>query len=82
MIPPVQKVYPNSGAASSSKQTAASRVPSLFGTPGLTKQGACHVSGRPSLQETGAELDRESVATTIFHSRKGKEIEKETLCIR
>ena len=29
---------------------------------------ASHVSGRPGLQETGAELDRESVATTLFSS--------------
>ena len=55
---------PNSGASSSSKQTAASS---------LWKQGARHVSGRSGLWETGAELDRESVAATILNSlSKGK----------
>ena len=38
----------------------------------IWKQSAC-VSGRFGLQETGAELDRESVATTILSSQsKGK----------
>ena len=59
-------------AALSSKQTAASRVPSTFG-PSLWKQMAGPVSGRPGLQEAGALADRESVATTIFSSQsKGK----------
>ena len=31
---------------------------------------AGHVSGRPGLQETGAELDRESVATTLTFERE------------
>ena len=35
---------------------------------------AGHVSGRPGLQETGAELDRESVATTLLvHSREKRD---------
>ena len=64
---------PHSGASSSSKQTAASRVPSMFGHSSLWKQMAGHVSGRPGLQETGAVSDRESDATTIFCSHsKGK----------
>ena len=70
----------NSEAFSSSPKATASRVSSLLGHPGLGKRSAGHVSGRPGLQETGAELDRESVATT--YSREGKEIETPTLCIR
>ena len=85
---------PHSGASSSSKQTAASRVPSMFGASSIWKQMAGRVSGRTSLQETGAVSDRESVATTIFssqskgkrdrdtnvmHSLKDKEISKKTL---
>ena len=73
---------PHSGAPSS-KQTAASRVPSMFGPSSLWKQMAGHVSGRTGLQETGAILDRESVAKAILvHSRKGRETEIKTLCIR
>ena len=65
--------FPHSGASSSSKQTAASRVPSTFGPPSLWKQMADHVSSRPGLQENGTISDRESVATTIFSSQsKGK----------
>ena len=41
----------------------------MFGPSGLWKQGAYHVSGRSGLQETGAELDGESVATTLFSSQ-------------
>ena len=37
----------------------------MFGHLSLGKLSAGHVSGRPGLQETGAELDRESVATTL-----------------
>ena len=44
---------PRSGASSSSKQTAAGRVPSMFGPCCLWKQMAGHVSGRPGLQEIG-----------------------------
>ena len=54
----------------------------MFGPSSLWKQGACHVSGRSGLQETGAELDRESVAATLFQftfGRKGKEIETQTV---
>ena len=64
---------PRSGASSSSKQTAAGRVPSMFGPSTLWKQMAGRVSGRTGFQETGAVSDRESVATTIFSSQsKGK----------
>ena len=69
---------PNSGVSSSSKQTAASRVPSMFGPCSLWKQGACHVSGRTGLQETRAELDRESVAATIFSSQSKRKRDRDT----
>ena len=59
-------------AGISGKQ-ASSRVSSLFGPSSLWKQVACHVSGRPGLQETGEELDRDSVATTLLTSQsRGK----------
>ena len=83
MIPTSPGCLPNSEAFSSSQKAAASRVSSLFGHPRLGKLMACHVSGRPGLQETGAELDRESIATTLFSSQsKGREIETQTLCTR
>ena len=69
---------PHSGASSSSKQTAASRVPSMFGPSSLWKQMAGHVSGRTGLQETGAVLDRESVATTIFSSHSTGKRDRDT----
>ena len=70
VIPTSPEGLQDSGASSSSKQTAASRGPSLFGSSRFWKQGACHVSG-PS--ETEAECDREPVATTLFSSQsKGK----------
>ena len=51
---------PLSGASSSSiKQTAGSRVPSMFEPS----------RGRTRLQETGSVSDRESIATTIFSSQ-------------
>ena len=68
-IPTSPEALPNSEAFSSSQKAAAGRVSSLFGPPGLGKLSAGHVSGRPGLQETGAELDRESVATTLSSSR-------------
>ena len=41
------------------------------------------VDSRDGIQEIGANLDRESVVSTIFSSRsKGIEIEIKTLCIR
>ena len=60
---------PHSGGSSSSKQTAASRVPSMSGPSSFWKQMASHVSGRTGLQETGAVSDRESAATTFFNSQ-------------
>ena len=45
----------------------------MFGPPRIWKQNADHVSSRPTHQETGVELDRESVVTTIDSSQsKGK----------
>ena len=41
----------------------------MFGPSSLWKQGACHVSGRSSRREIEAELDRESVARTLFSSQ-------------
>ena len=55
--------------SAAAKTAAAGRVSSLCGHPGLGKLSACHVSSRPGLLETGAELDRESVATTLLSSQ-------------
>ena len=68
---------PSSGASSSSKQTAVSRVPSMFGSSSLWKQGACHLLGRSGLQETGADLDTESVAATLFSSQSKGERDRD-----
>ena len=78
---PTSQVLPNSGAFSS-KQAAASTVPSLLGPSSPWKQGACHVSGRSGFQETGAELDRDLLQQrSLVHGRVGKEIVTQTLCI-
>ena len=83
MIPTSPEGLRDSEAFSSSQKATASRVSSLLGHPGLGKLSAGHVSGRPGHQETGAELDKESVATTlVVYRREGKEIETPTLCIR
>ena len=75
MIPTSPEGLPNSEAFQQQpKKKEDSRVSSVFGHPGLGKLSACRVSGRPGLQETGAEMDRESVATTLFQftvDRKG-----------
>ena len=64
---------PNYEASSSSQKATVSRVSSLFGHSSLGKLSGGHVSGRPGGQETGAELDRESVSTTLLRSQsKGK----------
>ena len=65
------------GASSSSKQTEASRVPTMLGSLGNSfwKQWRDHesVDSRNGIQETGANLDRESVVSAIFSSQsKGK----------
>ena len=64
--------FPQSGASSSSKQTAASRVPTVLGSLGtsLWKQMRDYesVDSRTGIQETGANLDRESVVSTLFRS--------------
>ena len=69
MIPTSPESLPNFEAFSSSQKAAASRVSSLFGHSSLGKQSASHVSSRSGLQETWAELDRESVATTLLSSQ-------------
>ena len=74
MVPACTRGLPHSGASRSSQQTTASRVPSLLGPTSLGKPSCrrYHVPSRPSLQETEAELGRESVATTIYSSVKRK----------
>ena len=74
--------FPHSGASSSSKQTAASRVPTLLGSLGasLWKQWRDHesVDRRTGMQETGTNVDRKSVVATFFSSHsKGREIERD-----
>ena len=62
-------------ATSSSKQTAASRVPTMLGflAASLWKQRPESVDSRASIQATGANVDRESVAPTIVSSQsKGR----------
>ena len=69
-FPPVQKAYRilKHSAAAKKPKLAEFRHCSVIG-----KLMAGHASGLPRLQETGAELDRESVATTLFSSQsKGK----------
>ena len=58
---------PNSEASSSSRKAAASKVSFfLFGHPCSRETGVGHVSSGSSRQETEVELNRESVATTLF----------------
>ena len=56
---------PHSGASSSSKQTAASRVPTMLRSTGasLWRQRNELVDSRASIQATGANVDRESVVS-------------------
>ena len=65
---------PYSGASSSSKQIVASRVPTMLGSLGssLWKQWLESVDSRDGTQETGANLDRESVVSTMFSSQSSK----------
>ena len=73
---------PFSGASSSSKQTAASRVPTMLGSLS-GKQEHESVASRASIQ-AGANLDRESVVSNYFQFtiKNGREIEIKTSCIR
>ena len=60
-------------ALSGSRKAAASKVSFLFGHTCSRETGVGHVSSRSSHQETEADLDRESVATTIIISEsRGK----------
>ena len=65
--------FQHSGASSSSKQAAASRVPTMLGSlgNGLWKQWCDHesVESRNGDKETGAKLERETVVSTIFSSQ-------------
>ena len=73
MISTSPEGLPNAEAFSSSQKAAAGRVSSLFSHSSLGKLSAGHVSSRSGLQETGADLDRDSVATTLFRSQsRGK----------
>ena len=76
VIPTSPEGLPNSGASSSRLQTAASRVPSMFGPCSLWKQGACRVGSYWRWTEN---LWQQRF---LVHSRKGKEIGTQTLCIR
>ena len=62
---------PYSGASSSSKQTAASIVPTMLGSLRASswKQRPDLVDSRANIQATGANVDRESVVSTIFSSQ-------------
>ena len=66
MISSSARGMPNSEALSSSRKAAASNVSFLFGHTCWRETGVGHVSSRSSHQETGVELNRESVATTLF----------------
>ena len=59
-----------SGASCSSKQTAANRVPTISGSWGASfwKQRPELVDSRASIQATGANVERESVDSTVFRS--------------
>ena len=71
---------PNSEALSSSRKAAASKVSSLFGHTTSRKTGVGHVSSRSIHQETEVELDRESVATTLFISQSRGKRDRELKC--
>ena len=66
MISGSARGMPNSEASSSSRKAAASKVSFLFGHTCSRETGAGHVSSRSSHQEIEVELNRESVATTLF----------------
>ena len=68
MISGSARGLPNSEALSSSRKAAASKVSFLFGHTSSQETGAGHVSCRSSHRETQADLDGESVATTLFIS--------------
>ena len=68
---------PNSEASSSSRKAAASKVSFLFGHTSSRETGVGHVSKRSSHQETEVELDRESVATTLFSSQSRRKRDRE-----
>ena len=65
-------------------QTSSSSWQSFItvGIFGIWKQSVSHVLGRLGPQEIGAELMRESVATTLFSSQSKGKRDRDTLCIR
>ena len=69
MISGSARGMPNSEELSSSRKAAVSRVSSLFGHTSSRETGVRHVSSRSSHQENEVELERESVATTLFSSQ-------------
>ena len=64
--------FQHSGASSSSKHTAASRVPTVLGSSGngfWKEMADCEeADSRNCIRETSATLDRESVVSTLFRS--------------
>ena len=74
------EVFPYSGTSSSSKQTAASRVPPMIGSSGasLLKQRLESIDSRASIQATGANVDRGSVVPTVFSSQSKGKRDRET----
>ena len=59
-----------SGASSSSKQTAASRVPAMSGSLGASPwKQRLELLDSASIQATGTNVDRESVFSTIIEER-------------
>ena len=73
--------FPHSGASSSTKQTAASRVPTMLGSFGnrFWKQWRDHesVDSRNGIQENVSNLDRESVVSTIFRSQSNEKRDRD-----
>ena len=77
----------HSGASNSSQHSAARRVPTLLKLDslktGLTKVLADYhcVARRTGIKETCADVDRETVVSSLFGSvSRGREIETKTLC--
>ena len=73
MIARSARGMPNSEALSSSRTAGASKVSSLFSHTSSRETGVGHVSIRSRHLDTEVELDRESVATTLFSSQSKRE---------
>ena len=76
----------HSGASSSNRHTAASRVPTALGSFGnrLWKQLADYesVDSRNDIQETGANSDKESVVATLFWSESKVKTDRDQNVVR